>query len=44
MMIHVVTPGETPAAIARRYGVPLSRLIADNGLDPNQPLVVGQTL
>lgn len=44
MMIHVVTPGETPAAIARRYGIPLSRLLADNGLDPNQPLVVGQTL
>lgn len=43
-MIHVVTPGETLTGIAARYGVPLDRLIADNGLDPDEELVVGQTL
>ena len=44
MVIHVVTPGETPATIAARYGVPLDRLLADNGLTPDQSLVVGQAL
>ena len=44
MMIHVVTPGETLLSIARRYGVPLARLMADNGLMEGQTLVVGQAL
>lgn len=44
MIIHVVTPGETLFSIAQRYGVPESRLLTDNGLEADTPLVVGQTL
>lgn len=44
MMIHVVTPGETLTSIAQRYGVPLARLMTDNGLSEGQTLVVGQAL
>lgn len=44
MFIHVVKPGDSVYAIARKYGVPYSRIISDNGLiDPNK-LVVGQAL
>ena len=44
MRIHIVSMGETPASIARQYGISLSRLLADNGLPPDQPLAVGQAL
>lgn len=44
MIIHVVTPGETLFSIAQRYGVPESRLLTDNELEADTPLVVGQTL
>lgn len=44
MQIHVVKQGETPSSIAQEYGVPLSRLLGDNGITADTPLVVGQTL
>jgi LysM repeat protein len=41
---HVVRSGETPAAIARRYGITVNALLAANpGLDPRR-MKVGQTL
>ena len=44
MIIHVVKSGDTLYSIARRYGVSVSRLRADNGLTESQTLVVGQAL
>lgn len=44
MIIHTVMPGDTLYTIARRYGVEMERLIADNGLEYPDRLVVGQTL
>lgn len=44
MVIHVVERGETLSAIARRYGVSVQRLMADNGLDAASVLAVGQAL
>ena len=44
MDIHVVRKGETLYTIALQYGVPMSRLIADNMLPDPSRLVVGQTL
>ncbi len=44
MRIHVVAPGDTLAGIARRYGVSVARLMADNGIAPDQTLAVGQAL
>ena len=44
MVIHVVRPGDTPYNLAREYGVPLSFLLTDNGLEPSDTLVVGQAL
>lgn len=44
MIIHTVMPGDTLYTISRRYGVEMERLIADNGLDNPDRLVVGQTL
>ena len=44
MIIHVVLAGETVNTIAEKYGVPVSRIIADNELKPPFPLAVGQTL
>ncbi len=41
---HTVQPGETLTAIARRYGVGLGELMAINGLDNADAIVVGQTL
>ncbi|MEG1720089.1 MAG: glycosyl hydrolase family 18 protein [Pseudoflavonifractor sp.] len=44
MVIHVVAPGDSVYAIARRYGVPISQIVVDNELtDPNR-LAVGQAL
>ena len=44
MEIYVVQPGDTLYKIARKFGVPLYRLVDDNQLpDPNR-LVVGQTI
>lgn len=43
-MIYVVRPGDTAAAIAREYGISLSRLIYDNQLPADGSLVPGQAL
>ncbi len=44
MEIHVVQAGDTLFSVAERYGIPLSRLAAENGLMPDSPLAVGQAL
>jgi spore germination protein len=44
MLIHVVQRGENLWAIAQRYGVPLERIIAANGLKDANRLAVGQAL
>lgn len=44
MNIHVVQQGETITLIAERYGVPIDRLILDNGLQNPYNLVVGQSI
>ncbi len=42
--VHVVQRGETPAAIARRYAVPLDALLELNRIDDPTKLQVGQRL
>lgn len=44
MVIHVVKPGDTLYALALEYGVPMSRIVQDNGLEEPSRLVVGQAL
>lgn len=44
MIIYVVQTGDTLDSIAREYGVPVSRIVTQNELDPNANLAVGQTL
>ncbi len=44
MLIHIVKSGDTLWSIARRYGVSVSRIQSDNGIGPNQTLVVGQAI
>ncbi len=44
MVIYVVQPGDTLESIAREYGIPLSRLISLNELDPSDKLTIGQSL
>jgi spore germination protein len=44
MLIHVVRSGETIQSIADYYGMPLTRLILDNGLDNRDQLVTGQSI
>lgn len=44
MILYTVKSGDTPSSIAATYGVPLSRLLLDNGLTPEQFLVPGQQL
>jgi LysM repeat protein len=41
---YVVQPGDTLTAIAARAGMTVSQLAADNGLDPNAPLLSGAVL
>jgi membrane-bound lytic murein transglycosylase D len=41
---HVVSPGETLIGIARRYAVPVSDLVKQNGINPKQPIHPGQKL
>lgn len=44
MIIHTVSKGETFSSIAAKYGIPLARLLEDNGIsNPDFPLV-GQSL
>lgn len=44
MIIYTVQPGDSLAAIARRFGVSAQRVIMDNALGSPNQLVVGQTL
>lgn len=44
MLIYTVQPGDTIAAISRRYGLPPVRIAADNGLRDPSVLVPGQNL
>ena len=44
MLIHVVKPGNTVYSIALEYGIPMSQLILDNGLETSSRLAVGQAL
>ena len=44
MFIYTVNPGDTPASIARQFGVPLTRLLFDNGLEGSGRIAVGQAL
>ena len=44
MIIHIVSAGETLTHITNEYGVSIEDLAADNGLEINSQLVVGQAL
>ncbi|MCL2487297.1 MAG: LysM peptidoglycan-binding domain-containing protein [Oscillospiraceae bacterium] len=44
MVIHIVEEGESLYAIARRYSLPVSRLVAENGLGRDTRLTPGQAL
>lgn len=44
MVIHVVRPGDSVYAIALEYGVPMSQVVLDNGLEQAGRLVTGQAL
>jgi len=44
MIVHTVSEGETIFSIANRYQITENRIRTDNGLLPNQELVVGQSL
>lgn len=44
MLIHEVQPKETIQSIADTYGISVSRLIIDNGLENPDNLVIGQTI
>ena len=44
MEIHKVERGDTLFGIARTYGIPLSRLEGENGIDDVRELVVGEEL
>ncbi len=44
MVIYVVRPGDTLYSISAAQGLPQSQIALDNGLDPREPLVVGQAL
>ncbi len=44
MIIHIVATGDTILALADRYGVNADNLLADNGLNADDTLVVGQAL
>ncbi len=44
MKIHTVQPGDSIYTIAKKYGVPMQRLIDDNNLKGIRYLIVGQAL
>lgn len=44
MIIHVVSAGDTIENIARRYGVESENLLADNGIQIGESLVIGQAV
>ena len=41
---YEVRPGDTLAAVARRFGVEVRSLVSANGLHGSTPLMVGQQL
>jgi LysM repeat protein len=41
---YVVQPGDTLTAIAARAGMSIAQLAANNGIDPNAPLLIGTVL
>ncbi len=43
-MIHTVKAGDTVYKIAKQYGVPMSRIVIDNGLTEPSRLAVGEDL
>ncbi len=44
MIIYTVVTGDTLSSIAERFNTTVSRIAADNALDPTLPLLVGQSL
>ncbi len=44
LKIHIVQPGDSVYAIAKKYDVPMQRLIDDNGLEGTQYLIIGQAI
>lgn len=44
MVIYVVQPGDSIYSIARRYGVPYTKIVQDNELSDPSRLAVGQTI
>lgn len=44
MTIYVVQAGDTLSSVARQFGVSVQRIAADNGLNVEAPLIVGQAL
>ena len=44
MVIHVVRPGDTVYRLSLEYGVPMSQIVADNGISDAHQLVQGQAL
>lgn len=44
MKIHIVEPGDSIYAVAKKYGVPMQRLIDDNSLENLRHLIIGQAL
>lgn len=44
MIIHIVKAGDTASEIAAQYGVELVFLLADNGINESDSLVVGQAI
>ncbi|MBE6583182.1 MAG: LysM peptidoglycan-binding domain-containing protein, partial [Ruminococcaceae bacterium] len=44
MIIHTVKKGDTLYNLSRRYNVPISRIVADNGIKKGRYLVIGEDL
>lgn len=44
MIIHTVMPSDTIYSISKQYGVPETRILTDNFLDPTKQLIAGQAL
>jgi spore germination protein len=44
MPIYTVQPGDTIYTVAEKYNIPITRLLYQNIIQPNQDLIVGQNL
>ena len=44
LKIHIVQPGDSVYGIAKKYDVPMQRLIDDNNLEGMQYLIIGQAI